>query len=319
MNGQPSLPAPGEVTATTPQPLSRPPFDIAGRRPGSIALAITHRRLSVRFGTERRDVVADTTVLHVRIRTVRLLVLATLRLLAARTAELMTDPAEAATFCPEPQRIPLPKSSRPRNLTGQNCTIVITDVVGFGADSRTEFDRLAIRRATARMLGAAVVLPFKDMCVWEDRGDGLLIVVYPEVPTTAVLDRLLMVLPDELRQHNEGCPPGTRIQLRAAITVGPVVADGVGLSGKAIIRAARMLDTAAFKKAVASSGSVLGLITSAFVHDLAVEADCAPGCYEQVRVNVKESRFLAWIRLFAPGLVRAALPCRLTGPPYRAG
>jgi class 3 adenylate cyclase len=219
----------------------------------------------------------------------------------------LPTPRDAETFFPEPGRILgaplLPKGSRTRNLTGQNCTIVFTDVVGFGADSRTELDRLAIRRATAHMLGAAVVLPFEESCVWEDRGDGLMIVVYPEVPTTTVLDRLLSVLPDELRQHNEGSPPGTRIQLRVAITVGPVVADGLGLSGKAIIRAARMLDTPAFKKAVSSTGSVLGVITSAFVHDLAVEADSGPGDYAQVRVNVKESRFPAWIQLFDLALI----------------
>jgi hypothetical protein len=246
----------------------------APREITSVAPGPSHRP------SPRVVVIADAIVLQVRM----------------RTARVLYEPL-------------LPKASRPRNLIGQNCTIVFTDVVGFGADSRTEFDRLAIRKAVARMLGAAVVFPYKDACAWEDRGDGLLIVMYPEVPTTAVLDRLVTLLPGELRRHNASSPPGARIQLRVAITVGPVVADEVGLSGKSIIRGARMLDTPAFKKAMAGTGSALGVISSAFVHDLAIEAgaDLAdPETCAQVRVSVKESRFPAWVQLFEPTLIGPA-------------
>jgi class 3 adenylate cyclase len=195
-------------------------------------------------------------------------------------------------------------ASRQRSLTGQNCTIVFTDVVGFGADTRTEFDRLAIRKATARMLGTAVVSPFKDACAWEDRGDGLLIVMYPEVPTAAALERLFTVLPVQLQRHNEGSQPGTRIQLRAAITVGPVTEDAIGLSGKAIISAARMLDSSDFKQAMTQTGSVLGVITSAFVYDLAIDAGSdSPGPWDRAHVSVKEAQFPAWVRLFEAPLI----------------
>ena len=115
--------------------------------------------------------------------------------------------------------------------------------------------------------------------------------------------------PGELRRHNEDGKPGTQFQLRVAVTVGPVVTDMTGLSGKDIIRAARMLDTPAFKKAMTRTGSALGVITSAFVHDTAIETGPGmPGAadFAPVRVQVKESRFGAWVRLFEPPLIDVA-------------
>jgi hypothetical protein len=152
------------------------------------------------------------------------------------------------------------------------------------------------------MLATAILCPFEGACVWEDRGDGLLIIVHPDVPTMTLLDHLMSALPGELRRHNEDASPGT------AVTVGPVVTDLTGLSGKDIIRAARMLDTRAFKKVMTSTGSALGVITSAFVYDTPVETSPGtPGAeeYAPVRVHVKESGFGAWIRLFDPALIYA--------------
>jgi CRP-like cAMP-binding protein len=186
-----------------------------------------------------------------------------------------------------------------RLLRGQNCTIVVTDVVGFSAHTRNDLDRLAIRQAIAVMTVTAVE-PFWNVCSWADRGDGLLVVVPPEIPTTAVLERLLTVLPAELWQHNSAHPAAVRIQLRVAVNVGPVVEDTFGLSGGAIIHAARMLEARVFKKAVAEQGSALGIIASAFVYEMAIKHGgdpLDPSDYVQVQVRVKETRSPAWIQL----------------------
>ena len=45
---------------------------------------------------------------------------------------------------------------RAQSLNGENCTVFLTDVVGFGARMRTDGDRLLIREALFRMTQAAM-------------------------------------------------------------------------------------------------------------------------------------------------------------------
>jgi hypothetical protein len=75
------------------------------------------------------------------------------------------------------------------------------------------------------------------------------------------------------------------------------------MSGEAIILAARMLDSPVFKKAIAESGSALGVIASGFVYEAAIKhsrGPVDPSDYVQVQVNVKESRMRAWFQLVDP-------------------
>jgi class 3 adenylate cyclase len=184
-------------------------------------------------------------------------------------------------------------------LEGQNCTIIYTDVVGFAASTRNDVDRLIVRQATAEMTKAAFG-SYWNACSIADRGDGLLIVASPEVPTMTLLKRLITVLPTELVKHNAIHEAAARVQLRAAVEVGPVIEDEIGVSGEAIIRAARMLESPVFKQAMAERGSVLGVIASDFVYQTSIRQGGAlldPAEYAQVPVNVKESQLVAWLRL----------------------
>lgn len=202
-----------------------------------------------------------------------------------------------------------------RRLCGQNCTIILTDITGFAAHVRNDLDRLLIRQVTADMTRAALA-PFWETCSLADRGDGLLIVVPPTIPTTAVLGRLVNVLPIELRRHNSRHEAAAQVQLRVAADVGPVVEDGIGMSGEAIICAARMLDAPIFKRAIAEAGSPLGVIASDFVYRTAIRhggESLDPSSYGMVRSKVKESRIAAWMCLVSPVLRRP----RLAGPQVR--
>jgi hypothetical protein len=193
---------------------------------------------------------------------------------------------------------PLPADPLPV-FRGQNCTVVFTDIVGFSDPRRTDRDRLVIRQATAIMTMTALG-PLWETCSWADRGDGMLIIVPPGVPTMAVLGRLLSVLPAELGEHNARHGAAAQVQLRVAVEVGPVVTDSLGPSGEAIILAARMLEAPALKRAIAQAGSPLGVITSAFVFDTAVRnAGQVLGAadYVSVQVKVKNTRIAAWFRL----------------------
>ena len=130
-------------------------------------------------------------------------------------------------------------------------------MVGFGARMRTDGDRLLIREALFRMTQAAMQgMPDAQS---EDRGDGFLTVVPPNVSTARVIAHLLKELPAALEQQNGSQRESARFKMRLAVNVGPVVSDTMGVSGEAIIVIARLIEAPSFKKAIAeSAGSKLG-------------------------------------------------------------
>jgi CRP-like cAMP-binding protein len=200
--------------------------------------------------------------------------------------------------------------ARRSRLNGENCTVMLTDVVAFGAEGRNDEDREIIRRATLSMtrlfLGAAW-----DVCRCEDRGDGHLIVLPPAIPTAQAMEQLLRVLPAKLRRHNRIYSESIRVQLRVAVDVGPVTEDMTGVSGNSIIRAARMLDSENFRRAIAGTGSVLGIIVSPFVYDTAIRhgrGSLDPAGYTEVPVQVKETNILAWMQLIGPVSGATSIP-----------
>lgn len=201
-----------------------------------------------------------------------------------------------ATAGPSPNRSTRHSGQRMRLLKGENCTIIFTDVVAFGSRSRNDEDRRIIREAILNMTQAALQ-GFGDAWSWEDRGDGLLTVVSPSIPTGDVIGDLLTGLPGALRRHNIAHHESARIQLRVSVNVGPIVSDRMGLSSEAVIVAARMLDAPEFKKAMAKSGASLGIIASTFVYENVIRHSRDRGTYAEIQVVVKEYDTSAWIRL----------------------
>lgn len=184
-------------------------------------------------------------------------------------------------------------------LNGQNCTIIRTDVVGFSQHIRNDEHRLLIRRANLTMTAKAMDSIW-DSYSMEDRGDGLLMVVRPDIPTQRVIECLLNELPPALRKHNSTYAEAVRIQLRVAVDVGPVVTDALGISGEAIIRTSRLLEAGAFKTAIRESDANLGIIASTFVYDSVIKHAAGlldPARYSAVQVDVKESSMSAWMQL----------------------
>jgi hypothetical protein len=101
-----------------------------------------------------------------------------------------------------------------------------------------------------------------SQCSYEDRGDGLLIVVRPGIPAAQVLEYLLVALPIALKRHSSIYGTGARIQLRVALDVGPVTSDDLGVSGQVIINAARLLEAPDLKDSVAANHANLGIVVS---------------------------------------------------------
>ncbi|GAA2071291.1 cyclic nucleotide-binding domain-containing protein [Actinomadura alba] len=208
------------------------------------------------------------------------------------------DPGQLERLTDNPP-IPSETAAASPFWTGQNCTIMFLDIAGFGAPTRTETDRRVIRTVLYEVLQQA----FDDAAVsWaachrEDRGDGVLIVIPPGISTNVVLDSLIPQFSAGMGRHNRQAGEAQRFQVRVAVHVGPVVADTLGVSGSALIQAARLLDSLELKRRLAAGGADLGLIVSASVYETVVgpAAD-----FERVRVSAKETSTTAWMRLVPP-------------------
>jgi hypothetical protein len=205
----------------------------------------------------------------------------------------------------QPRALPLPLSgqqpsaeSRRLLLAGENCTVLLTDIVGFGGSHRNSRDRRVVRHSALEIVRTSLGMVW-DECIPEDRGDGHLIVVPPTVPTARIIERLHRDLPAELRVHNHTYSEPARIQLRVAINVGPVTGDAFGMEGDTINRTARLIEAPAIKGAMASTGASLGIIASTFVYETAIRDEelASVGEYRMVRVRVKEYNAFAWLRL----------------------
>jgi hypothetical protein len=175
---------------------------------------------------------------------------------------------------------------------------LLVDITAFGRHDRNDDDRRTIRNVMYTILQEACEnsdVPWLA-CHREDRGDGALIIVPPSTPTRSVVDPLLARLAAALKHYNRQATPATRIQLRVALHVGPVVSEPEGVSGEAIILASRIIEAAKLKKELARTGAHLGVIVSAFVYDSVIKH--APGYvdpnqYRQLRFRVKESNLAA--------------------------
>ena len=208
-------------------------------------------------------------------------------------------PLDGAAGMPASQASDVPAGHQP-SLNGENCTVILTDVVAFGARKRTDEDRLIIRRTLSSMIRVATE-GFSGIRS-EDRGDGILLVVPPGISTARTMAQLLRVIPPALDQHNSSHRNPAQIQLRLSVNVGPVVSDIMGVSGEAIIVAARLVEAPVFKEAFTGSTARLGVIVSPFVYDTVVRHDRDKDYvsrYLPVPVEVKESRTSAWMMLLS--------------------
>jgi len=184
---------------------------------------------------------------------------------------------------------------------GQNCTIVLIDIANFGARTRNDTDRRRIRVALYQISQSLFENPDRQHDYHrEDRGDGILLIIPPHVPTSSTVDRILDNLATLLCRYNSTAAPATRIQMRIALHVGPVVSDAHGVDGLAIVHASRLLDASALRRQLAETGADLGFITSPFVYDTIIQPNPGPvdpAAYQQLKCRVKKQAFNAWIYL----------------------
>jgi len=142
--------------------------------------------------------------------------------------------------------------------------IMVVDVEGFGDPARTNLDQLAVREALYEALGRAFAESGIGWgtCVSEDRGDGALILVPPEVPKARLVIDLPGRLAAAITRHNAGSSAPERMRLRVALHAGEVYHDAHGVAGAAVNHAFRLAEAAELRSALAASPGVLAVIVS---------------------------------------------------------
>ena len=115
---------------------------------------------------------------------------------------------------------------------------MVVDVERFGDPARTNLNQLAVRDGLYKALIHAFGMSGMvwDRCVSEDRGDGALILVPPEVPKIYLVTSLPSMLAAAVSRNNARCTTPERMRLRVALNAGEVYRDAHGFAGAAINR-----------------------------------------------------------------------------------
>ncbi|MCP9956821.1 hypothetical protein [Streptomyces sudanensis] len=133
----------------------------------------------------------------------------------------------------------------------------------------------------------------------EDRGDGILAALRPDVPPTLMVGRWVDTLYESLREHNAGRDP--RLRMRVGMNAGLVLDDGEGLVGRAVDLACRLCDSAAAKDVMARADDAdLLVVVSGWLYDNVVSEGgryVEPGHYRPARVRAKETDETAWFHI----------------------
>lgn len=182
-------------------------------------------------------------------------------------------------------------------------SILVFDIEQSNHPMRTNQDRVVIHEA----MYAAVRTALRRLEYYhEDRGDGALVLVSPDVPKGRLVSNLLVRVESALDRHNRAMgrrsasrAAATQVRLRVAVHAGEVTFDGHGVVGAAVDQTFRLSDAPPFKSALATSTGVCGLIASEWFFEEVVRhhPDARPELFRRVETQVKGTRIAAYIRV----------------------
>jgi hypothetical protein len=187
---------------------------------------------------------------------------------------------------------------------GQACAMCAIDIAGFTRPDRDEEIQAQLRHALYGIIREAFNgsgIPW-GQCFQQDRGDGPLVIIPPGIPPHLIIDPLPERLRHLIRRHNRCAIQSARLQVRAALNIGPVYRDENGYSGEDINLLCRMLDARPLRRLLTDTGTELALIVSARVHETIVlrhPSLADPAYFHPVKTRVKWTRIDAWV--YAPG------------------
>jgi hypothetical protein len=193
-------------------------------------------------------------------------------------------------------------------------TLTAVDIVGFGEKYRDVDAQAHVRQMMYEHLIRAFAvagLPWWE-CYRQDRGDGAFVVAPPDVRIDRFLNPLVQNLAAILGHYNRLASQTTPLRLRMAVHHGHVHYDAHGVTGNATTHLFRLLDAAAFKKALTAAGTDLGVIVShkAYAEAARRSDEFDQTRYRKIHITCKETRANAWLWLPAIQAPRLVLDKR---------
>ncbi|MFC8506916.1 hypothetical protein ACFU3J_03950 [Streptomyces sp. NPDC057411] len=177
--------------------------------------------------------------------------------------------------------------------------VVFGDVVGSGRLGMDEkrLTRAAVYEAFGEAYASVGIEP--GTVHQEDRGDGILAALRPDVPPTLMVGRWIDTLYECLREHNTG--RRRPLRMRVGMNAGLVLDDGHGLVGRAVDLACRLCDSARAKRIMTEAPDVdlLIVVSDWLYRNVVVEGGryVEPSHYRRAAVVSKETDEDAWFHV----------------------
>jgi tetratricopeptide (TPR) repeat protein len=197
--------------------------------------------------------------------------------------------------------------------------ILAVDIEGFGRQERDDPGRIGMREALFAVLAEGLELAGIDRGQWEqsDLGDGILVLISPEVSKVRLIDPLIGEVTFALQRYNDTAGPASRMRLRAVIHAGEVVRHKQTHVGSDLNYAFRLLDSETLRRWLADSTTDLALMVSDPIYQGVIRhgwGRISVTSYRQVLVTAKDLSAHAWVHVPEPAFPDATPPVPGSGP-----
>jgi|Tabmets5t2r1_1033131.scaffolds.fasta_scaffold00122_6 hypothetical protein len=184
--------------------------------------------------------------------------------------------------------------------------ILALDIQGFGRLERTNPTRARMRTGLHRILGNAMTSAGieSEHVEQSEYGDGVLVLLRPQVSKARLLHPLLPRLLSGLARYNRTAPDTARLRLRVAVHAGELLRDAHGITGEDLILAFRLLDADVVRARLIEDMADLVLIVSNAIYQGIVKHGYSridPAVFEPVWVTAKETSTRAWLHIPGTG------------------
>lgn len=178
--------------------------------------------------------------------------------------------------------------------------IMAIDVANSG--SRNDPLQLRMRSDLRKIVADTLALQDIDFDALQhsDLGDGIRLIIPPNLSPASLLDPFVPNLAEALRQHRARAPDAARLRLRLAINAGPLHRDVGGWAGRPLVESTRILDARPVRYALVANQDVdLVLVVSQRIYDDVVCHGYVldPAAFQLVRISEKETTTTVWIHV----------------------
>jgi hypothetical protein len=142
--------------------------------------------------------------------------------------------------------------------------ILALDIEGFGRLERSNLARARMRTGLHRIIGNALsasgINP--EHVEQSEYGDGVLVLLGPQVSKARLLHPLLPRLVSGLARYNRTAADTARLRVRAVVHAGELLRDDHGITGEDLVLAFRLLDAEVVRAHLTRAVADLVLVVS---------------------------------------------------------